>query len=140
MSKLEKSNLDPVRLTQAILDSSRNIWLAGLGAFSTAEGEGSKIFETLVKAGERTEARTKKAADQAFASIKSQAGGTWDRLEQVFEQRVGSALGHLGVPSKKELDALSRRVATLTASVDKLAGRKRTPVRAGRNGGSARAS
>jgi poly(hydroxyalkanoate) granule-associated protein len=124
MAKTSNGKLDGTKLTQAILDSSRNIWLAGLGAFSTAEGEGAKIFDTLVKAGEKTEARTRKVTEQAFANIKSQAGGTWDRLEQVFEDRVAGTLGRLGVPSKKEVDALSKRVASLTTSVDKLAGRK----------------
>jgi len=132
MSKILKTNLDGGKLTQAILDSSRNIWLAGLGAFSTAEGEGAKIFQTLVKAGEKTEARTRKATDQAFANLKSQAGGTWDRLEQVFEDRVAGTLGRLGVPSKRELDSLSKKVAALTVAVDKVAGKKRTPARVAR--------
>lgn len=132
MAKSSNASLDGKRLTQAVLDSSRNIWLAGLGAFSTAEGEGAKIFDQLVKAGEKTEARTRKATGQALASIRSQAGGTWDRLEQVFEQRVSSALGHLGVPNKKELEALSKRVAHLTVSVDKLTANKRAPAHSAR--------
>ena len=52
--------------SQAVLDSSRQIWLAGLGAFARAKGEGAKVFETLVKQGESLESKTRQvAADTA---------------------------------------------------------------------------
>jgi hypothetical protein len=38
----------------------------------------------------------------------------------VFEDRVARALSSLGVPTKKEIDKLSKRVAELTAVVQKL--------------------
>ena len=129
MLKTIKSHTEEHGLTQSVLDSSRNIWLAGLGAFATAEGEGAKLFDSLVKAGEKVEARTRKVTDEAFARVRSQAGGTWDRLEQAFEERVANALGRLGVPSKKEVDALAKRVSQLSASVDKLPGKKRAARR-----------
>ena len=31
-------------ISQAVLDSSRQIWLAGLGAFARAQAEGTKVF------------------------------------------------------------------------------------------------
>ncbi|UTN76392.1 phasin family protein [Pseudomonas aeruginosa] len=34
---------------------SRQIWLAGLGAYSKVSKDGSKLFETLVKDGEKAE-------------------------------------------------------------------------------------
>ena len=36
----------------AVLESSRQIWLAGLGAFARAKGEGAKMFEALVEQGQ----------------------------------------------------------------------------------------
>ena len=35
------------------------------------------------------------------------ATGTWDKLEKVFEDRVGSALHALNVPTRKDIDGLS---------------------------------
>ena len=49
-------------LAQAVLESSHQIWLAGLGAFAKAQGGGAKVFETLVKQGEGLEAKTRAAA------------------------------------------------------------------------------
>jgi hypothetical protein len=42
------------------------------------------------------------------------------RLESVFEQRVSRVVGKLGVPTSKEVRALSRQVAELQASVERL--------------------
>ena len=42
------------------------------------------------------------------------------QLEKVFEQRVSKAISRLGVPSAKEVRALSRQVSELKVSVEKL--------------------
>ena len=49
------------------------------------------------------------------------------RLEHVFEQRVSRAIAALGVPSARDVRALSRQVAELQQSVEKL---RRTRARA----------
>lgn len=53
-------------------------------------------------------------------AVTDKASGNWDRLEQVFEDRVARALSSLGVPSKKEIDKLTKRIAELTAAVQKM--------------------
>jgi len=117
--------------SQSVLESSRQIWLAGLGAFSRAQAEGMKVFETLVKQGEALESRTKKAAfDTAAAAtgaakarakeVQAMAGGTWDKLEQVFEDRVARALARLGVHTQTDVERLSARVDALAEAVNEL--------------------
>ena len=112
-------------------DSSRNIWLAGLGAFSRAQAEGMRMFENLVKQGEALESKTRKAAsDTATAArgaakarvkeVKDGVGGTWDKLEQVFEARVARALAKLGVHSSADVERLSQRVDALSKAVNEL--------------------
>ena len=46
-----KSDKSDNQLVQTVRDSAQQIWLAGLGAFSKAQEEGGKVFETLVKEG-----------------------------------------------------------------------------------------
>jgi poly(hydroxyalkanoate) granule-associated protein len=117
--------------SQSVLESSRQIWLAGLGAFSRAQAEGAKVFEALVKQGEALESRTKKAAfDTAAAAggvakarakeVQAMAGGTWDKLEQVFEDRVARALGKLGVYTQSDVERLAERVDALSDAVNEL--------------------
>lgn len=107
-------------LAAAIRDSAGNIWLAGLGAFAKAQEEGEKLFDALVKEGEAVQGRAKKAADAKAAEMNERASTTWDKLEQVFEDRVARALHSLSVPTKQDIDALSERVAELTNVVKKL--------------------
>ena len=38
-------------IAQNVKDSAQQIWAAGLGAFSKAQGEGGKVFEALVSEG-----------------------------------------------------------------------------------------
>jgi len=112
------------QLALTVKDSAQQIWLAGLGAFAKAQEEGGKVFDALVKEGESIQARTRKMTDEKIAVVAGKAVGTWDRLEQVFEDRVARALGSLGVPSKKDIEKLSRRVVDLTAVVQGLTEQK----------------
>ena len=111
-----------------VKESAHQIWLAGLGAFAKAQDEGNKVFDALVKEGESIQARTRKVADEKIAEVAGKAAGTWDRLETVFEERVARALGTLGVPTKKDIDRLSKRVAEMTAAVAELSEGKPAPA------------
>lgn len=117
------------QFAQTVRDSAQQIWLAGLGAFAKAQAEGMKAFNNLVKEGETLQSRTSKAAGAKVAEAAAKASGTWDRLEQVFEDRVARALSSLGVPTKKDIETLSKRVAELTEVVQKLSGENPAPRR-----------
>ena len=118
-------------MSQAVLDSSRQIWLAGLGAFARAQAEGTKVFESLVKQGESLESKTRKAAADTAAlargaatakvnEMRKGASGTWDKLEQVFEDRVARALSKLGVYTQNDVERLAERVDVLSEAVNEL--------------------
>ena len=85
-----------------------------------AQEEGEKVFEALVKEGEAVQKRAKKTADAKMTEMNERASTTWDKLEQVFEDRVARALHGLNVPTKQDIDALSKRVAKLTKVVEGL--------------------
>ena len=78
------------------------------------------MFDTLVAEGEKVQERTRTAADERIADMRAKATGTWDKLEQVFEDRVARALHSLSVPSRQDIDALTKRVAELTEITKKL--------------------
>ena len=116
---------------KSIMDSAQQIWLAGLGAFAKAQGEGGKLFETLLKEGSSLEQKTRKiatgtvgevrgAVETGVSQVKERTQETWDKLEQVFENRVSRALGKLGIPGRKELDDLARRVEELNREVRRI--------------------
>jgi poly(hydroxyalkanoate) granule-associated protein len=108
-----------------IRDSATQIWLAGLGAFAKAQREGTRVFDALVEEGTAIQERTRKTAEEALGGLKARAAKSldqlsWDQLERVFEERVERALHSLSVPTRKDLDTLSERVAELTAVTEKL--------------------
>jgi poly(hydroxyalkanoate) granule-associated protein len=107
-------------LSATIRESAQQIWLAGLGAFAKAQQEGTKMFDALVREGESIQHKTRKVAEDKVTEMAAKATGTWDKLEQVFENRVARSLNSLGVPTKDDVAALAKRVEELTAEVEKL--------------------
>ncbi len=112
--------LSESQLATTVKESAQQIWLAGLGAFAKAQEEGGKVFEALVKEGENIQSKTREMTGEKIAQVAGKAAGTWDRLEQVFEDRVARALGSLGVPSKQDIESLSKRVVELSKAVQEL--------------------
>lgn len=121
------SGLTENQVALTVKDSAHQVWLAGLGAYSMAQNEGGRMFVTLIKEGEDLEKRTLKFTDAKIAFLSEKAAGTWDRIEHEFERRVTRALGTLGVPSKKDIDMLTRRVKELTGAVESLSEHQRMP-------------
>ncbi|MGH8042834.1 MAG: phasin family protein [Rudaea sp.] len=129
--KLAKAATAPSN--KSIMESAQQIWLAGLGAFTKAQEQGGTMFETLLKEGSHLEQKTRKlatgkagdvrdAVESGVSQVRERTQETWDRLEQVFENRVSRALSKLGVPGRKELDELLKRVDELNRDVRKLTG------------------
>jgi poly(hydroxyalkanoate) granule-associated protein len=131
-ASLGENESDAVKgLSKSVLESSHQIWLAGLGAFAKAQEGGRQVFDALVKQGETLETKTRKAAAQtagaareAAASkareMQAVAGGTWDKLEQVFEDRVSRSLARLGVHTSSDVERLTERVNELSEAVNAL--------------------
>ena len=113
-------------LAVKIRESANRIWLAGLGAFSKAQEEGVNMFDALVAEGEKVQERTKDAADERLTEMREKATESWNKLEKVFEDRVGRALHALNVPTRKDIDVLSRRVHDLTTITKKRAEEEET--------------
>lgn len=121
-----------------VVDSAREIWLAGLGAFSFAQNEsgkiieqGNKLFDKLVSEGKKLEKKTRDVAGSAVndvvgevetkvGAVRKQAVDNWDKLENIFEDRVARVLGQLGVPTADDVNKLSERVQTLSNKVTAL--------------------
>ncbi len=131
---------DDKQLAEAVRTSAQQIWQAGLGAFAKAQEEGGKVFAKLVKEGTDLQKRTQKLAENKVSdvtgtvskmadNVSKQASGSWDKLEQVFEDRVSRSLTSLGVPSKKDIQVLTKRVEELSKAVATMSSKKPTVVK-----------
>ena len=133
VKKLQKMSADKAsapHLAGAVKESAQQIWLAGLGAFSKAQEGGGKVFESLMKEGLSIQRKTQAAAEEKLSEatskmanmagdIQSKAGQQWDKLENIFEDRVAKAMHKLGVPSAKDVDALTARIDELNKAIQK---------------------
>jgi poly(hydroxyalkanoate) granule-associated protein len=117
------------QLADRIKDSARQIWLAGLGAYTKAEEDAGRFFERLVQEGELLESKTRgvvekqiKSVEDRVEGVRERASGTWDKLETMFDQRVSGALRRLGIPRREDIEALQRRIDALEAELRRLRG------------------
>ncbi|NIP18327.1 MAG: poly granule associated protein, partial [Xanthomonadales bacterium] len=87
LKKKLKAKPAPSSVAAPVVDSARDIWLAGLGAFSFAQQEsgklieqGNKLFEKLVSEGSKLEKKTRNLAEDAVGDIR---GGMESRVDSV---------------------------------------------------------
>lgn len=121
------------------VDSAQQLWSAGLGAITKAQEESNRVIESLVKEGQEIQENAVKFANQKVVEVTGEVTGKvskiagavsgkatqhWDKLEQVFEERVARALGRLGVPTNKDVQLLSERIDQLSAAIAALTGQK----------------
>ena len=103
-------------------ESARNVWLAGVGALAMAEEEGGKLFEQLVKQGAAFETRNRKRLATMVDNMKDLRGDVSDVFGKVVSPvntAVEKAMHKIGVPTRKEIATLTKRVEELTKAVEK---------------------
>lgn len=123
---------------EQVKDSAQHIWLAGLGAFAKAQAEGAKVFEALVNEGQQLQGKTQAAAQARLVALSqateqvteqvagmanefsNKATGQWNKLENLFENRVATALMNLGIPSAPDIVALQARIQALEEHIAKM--------------------
>ncbi|PAU86666.1 poly(3-hydroxyalkanoate) granule-associated protein PhaI [Pseudomonas sp. WN033] len=122
-------------LVSDVKSYAHQIWLAGLGAYAKAGKEGAEYFKLLVSEGEAAEKQGKELIaarleaanskienfkEKARETVQSKTGVQLSKVEEVFDERVSSALGRMGIPSKKDIDLLSAKLDDLSAALKSL--------------------
>ncbi len=130
VAKKAKTKQKDTTRVEEITEQLEHAFLAGLGALSNAQKAGEKTFNKLVKQGEdfrkKTSKRTESLIDDVQDTIRdmaedaqSKASGLLDqvrdksnlsKLPSVFDARVADAMDRLNVPSKKDIDAINRKL------------------------------
>lgn len=129
-----KAELLENQQTHNVRDFSRQIWLAGLGAFAKAQQEGSQWFEALVEEGQALDHRMKpmtvkniepmvrgiEVIKDKVLEIRDRATGVWNKLEEVFQMRVARALHRLGAPTQDDIQQLFQQMDLLSQNIQEL--------------------
>ncbi|TXJ08669.1 MAG: poly(hydroxyalcanoate) granule associated protein [Acinetobacter sp.] len=122
-SKTKNKRKSPLELRRY----TKQIWLAGLGAFSRAEEEGNKLFDSLVKVGEELEEKTVDIADNTAEKVGEVTGkaiervsGTVDKVEKLIDQHTHQTLNRIGIVTPKDIVLLEQLLVNLHRKVDEL--------------------
>ena len=140
---LAKSTADTVQQTvidfaDDVKETTNRIFRAGLGAFALAEEEGSKLFDTLVKKGEKVDVpvlggepltklrkeidtqtdRVTDAVKGRASDAKYMAGEATEKVEDRLQDAVALVMKRLGVPTREEISELTAGVERLNKRLD----------------------
>lgn len=108
--------------------SANDIWLASLGAVSITRKKTADVFGNLLQEGQNLQQRSLQIAEGTVNGVRKQVVGVVGKVQQTaasnlaqFEEVVGGqvsrVLSRLGIPSKSDIQELSRRVAELNKQV-----------------------
>ena len=140
MTTAENVQRDLIDTAGDVKESVQNVFLAGLGALSLAEEQGSKLFKKLVKRGEKVDLpgmgsariqEVRKQLDDAtetatdavkgrVSDAKFAATETADKMEDRVSDAVSTVMKRIGVPTRAEISELTASVERLTAHIDTL--------------------
>lgn len=110
---------------QKVKNFSHDLLLAGIGAWASSrdkkksdKDKGLPDFATLVREGRKAEPELKASLHKTWdewkdKSSNSRLSKSGDQLRGVFDERVSSAITGLGLPTRKEIDALEAKVNRL---------------------------
>jgi poly(hydroxyalkanoate) granule-associated protein len=116
---------DGAQPLQKVKTLSHDLLLAGIGAWVSSrdkkksdKDKGLPDFATLVREGRKAEPELKASLQKTWdewkeKSSSSRLSKSGDQLRGVFDERVSSAITGLGLPTRKEIDALEAKVDRL---------------------------
>jgi poly(hydroxyalkanoate) granule-associated protein len=102
-----------------LIDGFRRLALAGIGAVAMTFDEAEALVSKLVDRGELAQKDGQQILNeiqQKISSVRQTLPAPVERIEQRFEE----ILGRMNIPSKRDIDDLSARIAQLTARVEEL--------------------
>jgi poly(hydroxyalkanoate) granule-associated protein len=115
---MEQAKKSTKQLQDTISDKARDIWLAGLGVFSTVEEEGGRLFDKFIERGKELEKKGEELEKKAKQSVNSFA--SLDEITKYIEEKMNRAFEKIGVSSHNEVKDLSKKVENLTNTIDSL--------------------
>jgi poly(hydroxyalkanoate) granule-associated protein len=99
-----------------LYDAARKVLLASIGAMALAQEEIEDFINKLVERGEIAE----KDGKRLFHELTEKRKKSTQRAEDEVASRVEEILDRMSIASKSDLDALSKKIASLTKMIDNL--------------------
>ena len=129
-------------LPDELIERGHEVWLAGLGVVATVEEKGTEfiqtldkestdllknlqkeandIFQTLVERGEKIQKKGQKQLGAVKDDLESTQKEVTKKFEDTLAEVVEKVMGKLDLPTRTEVQRLTKKVQKLTGHVDKL--------------------
>jgi poly(hydroxyalkanoate) granule-associated protein len=118
-----KKAADSLNGQNPVVKIVRSVMLAAIGAVALSKEEVETIVNRLIEKGEIAEAdgrelindlieRGKKGTDEAVEKV--------EKVDGIQDQRIESILNRMNIPSKGDVESLSRKIGALSQKVDDL--------------------
>lgn len=115
-SETETTDTTEVNDRISLLEASRKVLLAGIGAVALAQDEIEDFIGKLVERGEIAEQDGKRLISEIMDKRKRSA----DKAEDEFTKRIEEILDRMNVPTKEDINKLGQKITNLTKKVDEL--------------------
>lgn len=100
--------------SRLLFHSARRVLLAGIGAMSLAQEEVEEFVNRLVERGEIADKEGRTLVHEILEKRKKGAG----KAEEALGKRVEAILGRMNLPTKSEIDELSKKIDRLSRKID----------------------
>jgi poly(hydroxyalkanoate) granule-associated protein len=107
-------------VTHDVTSAGRQLWFAGLGAVGMAGTTSTTLFGMLVEEGKKYQHREMKRVDRLLDQATDSFGGVQKLMEQNVQATTKFALNKLGMPTRRDVADLSRRVELLTVKLQQV--------------------
>jgi len=115
-------------LGKAARRSARTIWNAHRAAFETTRHEAGKVLGLAMNESQKLNVRSMNRMDDVVENLAGAADERLSTLEQALQQGMNRVIHRIGLPTAKDVNALSRRVEALSAKV-RVRATKKAPSR-----------
>lgn len=111
---------EPVESANTFLSGLRRILMAGVGAVALTQEQIEDFVGKLVERGEIADGDARKLLSDVLEGRKKVMQNGTRKAEEELEKRVETLLSRMNIPTKGEIDSLSRKITELSRKVDEL--------------------
>ena len=117
MAKKKETPMEGTRFFETL----RKVLLASVGAMALATDEAEELINRLVERGQIAQEEGRKLAKEMMAKSRERMETSREKIEASLDARIEKALERLNVPTKAEIESLSKSIDELSKKIDKLA-------------------
>jgi poly(hydroxyalkanoate) granule-associated protein len=108
-----------------MLETAHKVLLAGIGVIALTQEEVEKFVNKLVERGEIAEKDGRNMIKDILERRKKQAEEVRTDTEEKVDKRLEDMLARMNVPTRDDIDGLSKQIAALTRKVEAM---QKTPA------------